>query len=406
MTAAMPRVLFLASPGWVPAPTDGGSPMISWSLLRAFADDTAALGFCSLIKTAGFLGAERSKTLSIEAGVSPGVWQAYGARGNESENLAFVTRATSEFIPDIIYCFGSEAAALASRAAPGALRIATFYDAPHAPAVHKFLSDLKDGGWRTRFGALRKGRDIYSRWRRYRATELPAIGTADIIVGHSWNNGREYERDLQRPVLYFPNPLSPVEVRREPTSPPVFVLAGAINSTVSRTGLRFLTREVLPHLDDLLKAGKLTIRVIGGGTLNEPFMDVLRSTAGVELTGYLTHDQLEMEYATCAAMLVPTPLPVGFRTRIVDAFRHGIPVVAHTANQAGFHDLKSGTNCYLASSGKEFAASVRMLVSEPAKGQAVAATALSEFETRYSVGAYRRFLLKAVADYRNAKAGL
>jgi glycosyltransferase involved in cell wall biosynthesis len=267
------------------------------------------------------------------------------------------------------------------------------------------LSDLKDGSWRTRIGAIRKWRDIYGRWRRYRSTELPAISTADIILGHSWNNGREYERDLKRPVLYFPNPLSAVEVKRQPASPPVFILAGAINSTVSRTGLRFLTREVLPHISDILKSGRLTIRVIGGGTLEEPFMETLRSTTGVELTGYLHHDQLEAEYANCQAMLVPTPLPVGFRTRIVDAFRHGIPVVAHTANQSGFRELKSGTNCYLAGSGREFAEKIRMLVAEPDRGQTVAATALAEFEASYSVDAYSRFLLKAVADFRNVNQG-
>ena len=53
--------------------------------------------------------------------------------------------------------------------------------------------------------------------------------------------------------------------------------------------------------------------------------------------------------------LVPTPIELGIRVRIITGFSFGSLIVAHTANKAGIPELEHGHNCLLSDNPKGLA---------------------------------------------------
>ena len=61
------------------------------------------------------------------------------------------------------------------------------------------------------------------------------------------------------------------------------------------------------------------------------------------------------EFLSADALVVPTPIKLGTRVRILTAFSYGCPVVAHEANALGIPELAARRNVLLGSSADELA---------------------------------------------------
>jgi glycosyltransferase involved in cell wall biosynthesis len=119
------------------------------------------------------------------------------------------------------------------------------------------------------------------------------------------------------------------------------------------------------------------------------------------MLGYVATERLLEEYARCVALLVPSPLGKQSPTRVLDAFRRGIPVIAHRANQRAFHELAHGQNCLLASNGAGFAAAMRDAIANPEVMACVAKRARREFEKLYCAERFCDFIIRSVATLSN-----
>jgi glycosyltransferase involved in cell wall biosynthesis len=64
------------------------------------------------------------------------------------------------------------------------------------------------------------------------------------------------------------------------------------------------------------------------------------------------------EFLRCDVLLVPTPIRLGIRVRILTGFATGSCIVAHTANSLGIPELIDGKNALLGSTGPQLAAAV------------------------------------------------
>jgi glycosyltransferase involved in cell wall biosynthesis len=388
-----PRILFIASPAWLPQSTGGGSPMIAWSLERAFFDLGWDVSFLGLFKRERWPGPVQAERMIAAAGQKTKYWFAWrGAVSREVEAIRAVLVATN---PDLIYCYGSEPAARARAAKSDALILTTFYDPPGLNGIYKRMAQLQYGTMLEKVRALRSIPRSVLRSMSMRQSDLQSIAAADIVVSHSYNHGRDYARKLGRQVEYFPNPLAVVDrpLRAPSLDPPVFLMAGNVTSTVSLTGFYFFCNRVLPHLKESLDRGDFKIRIVGGGILPERLSGELASVVGIEDAGRLSEEELISEYSRATALLVPTPIKLGFRTRIVDAFRYCVPAIVHSANRAGFHELESGRNCLMTSDGKEFARFVIDAGRNPTSLDGVGQTARAEFEERYSAEVFCQFIV-------------
>ena len=64
-------------------------------------------------------------------------------------------------------------------------------------------------------------------------------------------------------------------------------------------------------------------------------------------------DNLAQQYEDSDLLLVPTPITLGIRVRILTAMMYGKLIVAHTSNKQGIPELINQQNCLLGRSGKE-----------------------------------------------------
>jgi len=391
-----PRILFIATPSWLPALSTSGSPMIAHALTKAFATRGWGVGFLGLVKPDRWPGSEKAneRIRAADADRQSCLW--YSPRTlTHSDDLA-VAAVIGEMDPEIVYCFGPEAAMLARRAHPRGRIVTTFYEPPYLPALYKRLIALKFAPLRTRLNALCDLPGMLKRWLHERKSDLPGLAAADVVIAHSYNHSVKYSRKLNRRVEYFPNPLeqvAPVD-RKTAHRPPAFLLAGNVASTVSLSGFYFLRDQVLPHLAHELSRGDLQIMIIGGGKLPEALSSALAMYPNVNILGHVDEARLRDVYSRAIALLVPTPIPVGFRTRIVDAFRHGVPAIVHAANRAGFRQLEHGQNCLMTSNGAQFAQLMRDALADPGRMQTIAQTARKEFEQYYSADVFYRFIVE------------
>lgn len=366
--------------------------MISLALMKSFVEAGWMVGFC------GFVKAEKWQTDYVYpaiAGTSfERVW--YAKRTSPEQDAREFRSIANEFKPDIVYCYGHEAANIANRARGNYKIVATFYDPPYVASCYKRWAELRYGDIKAKLNVLRRLIETYRRWRLHFSAELPALRSSDVLISHSYNHGLLYQSRLKRPLLYFPNPLEvvPELTRQVNRDIPTFLLAGSIASTVSLTGMYFFAHEVLPNIIDDLRAGRMRIHVVGGGKLRQD-LEFLKFVPNIKFLGFVSHGDLLMEYEQATALLVPTPIRLGFRTRIMDAFRYHLPTIVHTANQAGFKELEHRVNTMLVVTGKAFAAAMREMISDRMLGEKISEKAHEQFRTRFSAEIYRNFVIKA-----------
>lgn len=174
-----------------------------------------------------------------------------------------------------------------------------------------------------------------------------------------------YSTVLQRHVPYLRTPYlvdtRAKESRRPEKEPKRVLLMGQLLGTATTQGLQFFANEVLPHLKSGLADKTIEIRIAGGPdwAILDPRFDTLR-IPGVEFVGQVYPPGIEMNLAT--VLVVPTSLPLGNRVRILTAWDHGLPVIAHIANASGIPELCSGRNVLLPQSGLQMAQQILSLV--------------------------------------------
>jgi glycosyltransferase involved in cell wall biosynthesis len=116
--------------------------------------------------------------------------------------------------------------------------------------------------------------------------------------------------------------------------------------------------KVYPLLEPLILQDQFEIHLIGAGELSQ---SLDRRMCHVIRRGY---KDLTDEFQSATALLAPTPIDLGSRTRIIDAFRHGTAVIAHAVNASGLPEIVRAAK--LASKPVEFADAIIAFSTDPA----------------------------------------
>lgn len=160
-----------------------------------------------------------------------------------------------------------------------------------------------------------------------------------------------FARKTKKKIHYFRTPThdpsgNEWELLREQKRSKKFkiLFIGELNTTVASIGIDEFAAITIPLLESKLPEGSFEIHFVGGGNppdtlkqhLNKPF---------IKLRGrvYPPDD----EFLSCNVLVVPTPIKLGIRVRIITAFSFGTCVVAHVANKAGIPELVNDENCIL-----------------------------------------------------------
>jgi hypothetical protein len=129
---------------------------------------------------------------------------------------------------------------------------------------------------------------------------------------------------------------------------------GHLQGIATLSGVELLATEVLPELKRLLGSEPFEIHLVGGHYESMP-QSLKRSLADahVRIRGHISPP--DEVFHSSHMVLVPTPIELGIRVRILTAFAYGACVVAHRANQKGIPELQHRVNGLVGRDGRELA---------------------------------------------------
>jgi glycosyltransferase involved in cell wall biosynthesis len=164
--------------------------------------------------------------------------------------------------------------------------------------------------------------------------------------------------------------------------PKILIGISALSSTSTAASLRFFATAIFPILERELGREGFEVHVIGRG---EPPAEVARLSGhpAIKIRGYV--DDLEPEWYSADVVLVPTPIFLGFRVRILTAFAYGCCVVAHTNERINVPEIVHGENALLAGDGAGLAREVIRALRDAALRRRLGEAARRTYEERFSV---------------------
>ena len=364
------RILFIAEAGGLPNDTGSGNRLIRWSLLSALISCGLEAGFLYIDpkseRLTQHVDLRRTRRLLEEAGCS--LWYFPGI-ANFLEQKGKINKVIQEYAPDFIYAYGSVSFRYIDHTLFRGKTALASIDVEFLPDFYRIYINSFYGSMGVK---LRTFFTLPSKMKKMLACYL---------ICHAGNHMQWLQKTFKKPCLYTPNPVVKVATQHprecnEKTMRPRFLLVGGLQGIATLSGIYYFAHYILPHLLTALKRNQIEIHLIGKGSL-DPSVKRQFLRYGITLRGYIS--SLEDEFKQARAMIVPTPIKLGFRTRILDAFRYKLPVIAHTSNKAGMPELHHEKNSLLADNPKDFATYILKCANDQSIPRRLAENAYKEF---------------------------
>lgn len=375
--------------GGVPNPQQSGSTLTVWTTVRWLLDaghevavlvliDGSSSGSSDLLETRLSRLRELGATAELLQSRAQTVFADLDARGTRVQRLwrppdeqllpnlldaAQVRDAVSEQAPDVVYVYHWEA--LAASRQLDFPRFAAVVDLPQLSALYR---------WRATPGKLSRRGLSRLLWLQARLRRLPPLmvelleeceGYANFAAHHAaWLRRRGAQR-----CAYMHIPIEdPVGAawrehrdRVDRNGRPRLLLIGHLRGTSTLDGLTRFGEEVLPELERELGPDAFEVRIVGAHD-PPPHLARLLARPSVRLLGVV--EDVDAEFAAADVTVVPTSVALGTRVRILSAFSHGCPVVAHRANSTGIPELADERNVLLGNTGRELANGILRLLDD------------------------------------------
>lgn len=178
---------------------------------------------------------------------------------------------------------------------------------------------------------------------------------------------------------------------------------GHLRGIATLTGVELLAKQVLPDLTRRLTPDGFELHVVGGyhETLPADLKQALSHPA-VVFRGQISPP--DDEFLSSHVLIVPTPVDLGIRVRILTAFSYGCAVVAHAANAQGIPELEHGVNCLLAEDGATLAKHCAELAENPELRRKIAEGGRATFERCFSPATAGKDIVDMIAAAMAARA--
>lgn len=223
-----------------------------------------------------------------------------------------------------------------------------------------------------------------------RDSELACLRKADLLLAIQAEDAAELRKVLPgRDVLLFPVPFDIVESACPPVPGRVVFVGG--NHRANAEGLEWFLQNVWPRIQDKVPAA--TFHVCG--SVCENFKEKI---PGVHFLGRL--DSLSREFGEARVAVVPLLDGTGLKIKLVDALRHGRPVVATSTGLQGV-SFTEGVCVVRADSSDEFASAVVRLFGHDDEWQTMHRNAGRVVREHFSREACIRPFLKWCDDAAN-----
>jgi hypothetical protein len=354
----------MSVPSVLPHHTGGGVAQVNWGVLQELRRrGHEALVVCTR---------EKQSQAAIDA--IRGIGADYFVVATGDLDTVRLHGLLARWKPDVIYSY-SLPALLSFEACQGIPQICALGDLDHlvplcrrqyyarsVPISYPELTALHQQAMAIKTGVMEQLRQCaavtnccYQHYKWYESMGLPNTFIPNTVAD-------PFHKGWVRPLESYPtNPLPRVS------------MAGHLGGIATLSGLYFLAEDVMPWLTQA-DGPRCQIRIAGAEGL---FPDIHTrlvpyiaysnpASEAIKMLGYV--DDIKAEMMDCEVSLVTTPIDLGVRTRIIDAWALGCCVVTHAANLAGFEpgELVHGVNCLIGSTGRVIVDCLKMALADPA----------------------------------------
>jgi glycosyltransferase involved in cell wall biosynthesis len=200
---------------------------------------------------------------------------------------------------------------------------------------------------------------------------IDVLNKCDKVICSAYHHTKWLENKGVQNIQYFPVTvmdrasqygLDTQEIPVKLDGPVIISMIGNVNYIATLDGLYFFSRKILPKLKKIQPHLNFEIHIIGGGELPNNLSKLFSKFAWIHRIGYV--DDIKSVFNSSSIILVPTSIPLGFRTRIAEAFSYGCCVVTHKSNLSGMPELLDDKNILLAGSGNEFIAKIEKCLTD------------------------------------------
>lgn len=181
------------------------------------------------------------------------------------------------------------------------------------------------------------------------------LNDSDISGAFASHHAKELESYGVSKCNYFHTPVPEVSINHEFSNEKFkIVLLGLLVGVATLSGIEVFVNEIYPEISKKIGVDNFEVHIVGGmfGTMPEELKDRLIKN-NIILRGQVT--PADQEFLSADVLLVPTPIDLGIRVRIITAFSFGSLIVAHSANQKGIPELKHKYNSLIGCNGFEMA---------------------------------------------------
>jgi glycosyltransferase involved in cell wall biosynthesis len=292
-------------------------------------------------------------------------------------------------------------------------RMAVFVDPDHLVAHYRWL-DTPLRPFRNFFRASLR-RLAHTRQQKF-MTEL--LADCQAVVNFAAHHAAWFQKNGVPNCLYMPPPTRDAAGSNwrnlrdsySTTNTAKILLIGHLGGIASISGIRPFITKVLPRLEEKLGINNFEVHVVGDYSKNPMLAAQLRCHPTVRLRGYV--EDVNIEFLSSDILLVPTPINLGTRTRIIEGFSYGCCVVAHEANALGIPQMVNEENALLARDGLGLAHAIIRALTDAALRERLQCAARRTYEEYFSIdkaGALLTAELEKIArnraGYRPAASG-
>jgi glycosyltransferase involved in cell wall biosynthesis len=179
---------------------------------------------------------------------------------------------------------------------------------------------------------------------------------------------------------------------------------GHLQGIATLAGVEMLVRDILPRLRTRLPPDSFEVHLVGGffETMPAELQAALRADSAVRIRGQVT--PADDEFLSSDILLVPTPIELGIRVRIITGFSFGSCIVAHEANRKGIPELEDGVNALVGGDGASLADACARVYADPALKAALGRKARETYEAAFSLEAAGGALCRTMDELAGARA--
>jgi len=173
---------------------------------------------------------------------------------------------------------------------------------------------------------------------------------------------------------------------------------GHLKGAATAAGLLLLFNHVLPLLEQHIGRDSYELRLVGGflEALPASLKEYIASNPSITYLGHQADPS--DEFLRSDALIVPTPIPLGIRVRILTAFSYGLPVIAHHSNASGIPELNHDYNCLLSGTPAGLVDNCLALYQSESKRASLGNASRLTFKTCFSFAAAGSSIIDAIDE--------